>query len=120
MLQRQRGITLSSVMGWIIVIAMVASLGMKVLPSYLEYNSIMSQIEAIVKDMPNGSVQDIRRSFDKRSQINDIKAVTGNDLDVGKDGGALVIGFEYQVKVPLVGFASLLMEYKGEASSAAK
>ncbi len=111
----QKGITLTGVLLGGIVIALVALMGMKVLPTYLEYGKIKSVVKLMGSDgnLRNASVADVRTSFNRRAEIDGISSITGQDLDIGKEGGRLVIKFAYSKKVPLFSTVSLMIDYQG-------
>ena len=56
---------------------------------------------------------EVRTAFGKRAEINDIKSISGEDLEITKDGNGLVIEFAYTARVPLAGNASLVFEFAG-------
>ncbi len=111
----QRGITL---VGLILVIAMiggVAVLAMQVFPSFVEFNSIK---KAITYAKANGStVVEIRAAFDRQAEIGYITTINGKDLEIVKNGDDVVISFAYDKKIPIVGPASLLIEYAGTTAT---
>lgn len=118
-MRRQRGLTLISLIfvGGLIVAAVL--LGMKVAPSVIEYFTILKNVKALASsgELDNASVADVRRAFDKRAQIDDIRSITPHDLEVKKVNGQLVIGFYYEKRVPLFGPVSLLIDYEGSSGS---
>ena len=58
---------------------------------------------------------DVRKSFNRFAEI-DMLAFSGNDLDVSKDGGKIVVEFAYEKRIPLFWNVSLLIEYKGSTA----
>lgn len=116
-MQRERGISL---IGLIIVIAILAAIGllaMQVIPTYIEYRAIQGAIERAKKD-GGDSVKDIQDSFNKSAEVGYITAIQGRDLQIVREGGEFEISFAYEKKIPLVGPASLLMEYEGTTAKA--
>lgn len=108
---RQQGV---SITGLIIVLAVVgffAVLGLKIVPTVTEYSAIKN---AIVTAKGAGSTpNEIRNSFDKQASVAYIDSISGKDLDITKDGDETVVSFAYDKKIPIVGPASLLIEYSG-------
>ncbi len=117
-MNRQNGLSLVSLVVICVLIVMVALVGMKVVPEVIEYFSITKVAKATAADPANrnASVADLRRNFDKRSQIDDIKSITGTDLDITKDGGEIVISFAYSKKIALYGPVSLLIAFEGSTA----
>lgn len=108
---KQRGISL---VGFIFLLALVAALGviaMRTVPSVVEYFSIK---KAIVQAKQAGSSpMEIRRAFDKQAQVGYITTLSGKDLSIVQMDGGYEVGFAYEKVIPLVGPASLLLEYEG-------
>jgi len=98
---RQRGVSLGGLFVGLFVLVIVALLAMKLIPAYMEFGTAKNAIQAIARDKANASPTEIRRAFDARAAIDDIKAVKASDLEITKEGGDVVIGFSYRKEVPL-------------------
>jgi hypothetical protein len=112
----QRGVALSGLIFWGIVIALVAILGMKVAPTTIEYYKVLKDAKATVNKVgPDATVADVRKTFDNFANIDslDFKA---EQLDVSKDGGKIVASFDYDKKIPLFANVSLVINYKGSTA----
>ncbi|CAH1387799.1 DUF4845 domain-containing protein [Candidatus Nitrotoga sp. M5] len=110
---RQRGVSLSGLLIWSIILIIAAIGGMKVIPAYIENAEIKSILYTIVTDpeMQGAQSKNIRESFSKRAVMNNINVVTANDIEIVKDARGLSLSISYQVKIPLAGNASLLLEF---------
>lgn len=114
-MQRQRGISL---IGLIIVIAILGAIGLlgaKIMPTVIEYRAILGAIDRAKKD-GGDSVKAIQDSFDKSAEVGYISAIQGRDLLIERQDGALEVSFAYEKKIPLVGPASILLEYEGSTA----
>lgn len=106
---RQRGISLSGLVGALAVIGVVAVFAMKLVPAYAEFSAAK---EAIAKaKAAGGSVAEMKSIFSKNADINSISAVTSRDLVFSRDGGDTEISFAYEKRIPLAGNVSLLIDY---------
>ncbi|WP_150428825.1 DUF4845 domain-containing protein [Dechloromonas sp. CZR5] len=115
-MENQRGVALSGLLFWSVVLVLVAVLGMKVLPTYIEYAKILKDAKATVaKVAPDSTVADVRRTFDKFAEI-DMLDFPSSQLDVTKDGGRIVIEFGYEKRIHLFWNVSLLIDYKGSTA----
>ena len=113
-LQKQRGISLIGLIFTIAVLAAIGLLAMQIVPTYTEYRAISS---AIVKAKGAGSTpQEIQSSFSKSAEVGYISSITARDLVITREDGGLEVSFAYDKKIPLVGPASLLLEYAGTTS----
>jgi hypothetical protein len=113
----QRGVALSGLMFWGVILIMLAVLGMKVVPSALEYYKLNKDIKAVVAQAaPEATVADLRRSFQKFAEIDQID-FPASQLDIFKDrNGRLVIAFAYEKRIPLFANVSLVIDYKGSSA----
>ena len=112
---QQEGLSLIMLIIGLIILAFVALFAMKVLPSYLEFRSAKSAIDAIARERPNATVADIRRAFENRSAVDDINTVKPSDLEIGKEGNAVVISFSYRKEVQLFNNVGLYIDYAARA-----
>ncbi len=114
MKRKQTGVTLSGLLAAAVVLAMIALLGMKVAPEVIEYYQIVKAVKKIKNDpAAQESVAQVRRTFENQATIDNITAITPQDLDITKDGGQLVVSFAYERRVHLFGNVSLLLEFQG-------
>ncbi|WP_229632229.1 DUF4845 domain-containing protein [Pseudoduganella violaceinigra] len=119
-MQRERGISLVGLIFVIAILGFIGLLGAQVLPTFIEYRAIAGAIDRAKKD-GGDSVKTIQESFDKSAEVGYITAITSRDLMIERQDGQLEVSFAYEKKIPLVGPASLLMEYQGStAKSGAK
>jgi len=110
--RRQRGMSFLGLVVWGAVIGFLVYLTMKVMPTVNEYLAVRSTVQKLAtQDIT--SVLEIRTAFDKQRQVDDIRAVTGQDLDITKENGKVVIGFSYEKEIPMGGPVSLLIKYQG-------
>ena len=97
----QHGVSLGGLLVGLFVLAILALLGMRLIPAYIEYGTAQNAIQAIARERTGASPVEIRRAFDSRAAIDDISAVKSSDLDITKEGGEVVISFAYRKEVPL-------------------
>jgi hypothetical protein len=113
----QGGVSMSGLLIGCVIFAVLALVGMKVFPPYMEYLQIRKAVTAIVEsgEVRSGTVNDVRRAFDRRAQVDDITSISAQDLEVTKDGGEIVINFAYPKKVPLFSNVSLMFDFAGSS-----
>ena len=105
----QRGVSIMGLLVVLVVVIFVALLGMKIVPSFLEFRSIKTAIDAIAKQAQ--SPGDVRRLFENRAAVDDIQSVKPTDLEVTRDGNALVIAVAYRKEIKLFGPVGLVIDY---------
>jgi len=100
-----------------IVLALGAVGAMKVLPAYMDYATARKAIIAIAASEGRASnVSEIRKAFDRRATVDNITVVTASELDISKEGGEVVISFDYAQKIPLFANVSLLIDFSASSS----
>lgn len=115
-MKHQRGVALSGLIFWGVVITLVAVLGMKVAPTTVEYYKILKDIKATANKVgPDATVADVRNTFDNFANIDQLD-FKPEQLDVSKDQGKIVIAFDYDKRIPLFGNVSLVINYKGSTA----
>ena len=108
-----------SFLGFLVVAAVgiaIALLALKIFPTFIEYNAIT---RAVKKSAQEGgeTPAEIRRKFDQFGAIDDISSIKATDLDITKVNGKIVVAFKYEKRIPLVGPASLVLDYEGSSQS---
>jgi hypothetical protein len=107
---RQRGLSFIGLVFLVAIIVAVAAIGAQSVPVFLEYQAIT---KAANKAAAEGStVAEVKASFDRSASIDDIKSISGNDLNVTKVNDKIVVGFEYSREIHLAGPAYLVYRFK--------
>lgn len=117
--RQQQGMTISKLLMICVAVGVIALLGMKLTPEYIEFFKIKSNVEAVAQEAnanPNATVGDVRRAFERRAEIDHIKNFSSADLDVTKEGGKIVVSFEYERKVHLIKNISVLIDFSGSSA----
>src|SRR3954466_14890352 len=102
-MKRQKGVSLSGLLMASVFIIVIVLLGLKIVPVFLEYNAIQRSFRGIAEDpaLRVGSREQVRRAFVSRAMVDDIKAISADQVEITREGGDLLITAEYAVKVPL-------------------
>ena len=112
MKSRQQGL---SFLGILIVGGMLVFggiVGAQVIPTFIEFQAIT---KAATKAKDGNTVPEVRSIFDKAAQIDDIKSITGKELDVNKLDGKTVVSFAYNKEIHVGGPVYLLLKYAGKS-----
>ncbi len=116
MRKRQEGVSLGMLLVILFLLVIVGILGMRLVPAYIQYFKIKAAVVAIANDKSKtGSVIEIKKAFEARSEIDDIDAVRPDDLDITKEGGEVVISFGYRQELPLFANIGLIVDFKGSS-----
>ena len=112
----QRGITLVGLIMALAILGMLGIVGLKVVPTIFEYQAIKKAIQT--SRMSAATPRDVQTAFDKQANVGYIESISGKDLVIVKNGNEFDVSFAYDKKIPLVGPASLLLEYEGTTVTA--
>ncbi len=115
MKNRQNGLTLISLLFVSIIVIGAAVIGMRTIPSVIEYYTIMKHIKSVASSGA-ATVTEVRKAYDLKASIEATPSISGADLGVAKQGNQVVISFEYAKKIPIFGNVSLLIDYSGSSS----
>jgi hypothetical protein len=115
---RQLGI---SFVGLILIAAglmFLAILGLKMVPPYMHSAQIAQILKTIANDpaMRGATIKDIKESYSKRANINYITDITAEDIDIVQGDGSLSLSASYEVKIPIAGNVTLLLEFNPSSS----
>jgi hypothetical protein len=92
-------------------------IGFRTVPAVNEFLAIQRIIKLVAEEGDGGApVSELRRSFDRRGQIDDVVTVSGTDLDITKEAGKVVIEVQYSRKVPVVANVSLLFDFQASTA----
>lgn len=106
----QRGITFVGLLFIGGILAVTGVIAAQIVPTAIEWQSIH---KAAGKAREGGTVADVRAIFDRAAAIDDIKSISGKDLEVTKEGDKVVIRYAYEREIHLAGPAWLTLKYEG-------
>ena len=109
---KQNGMTFIGLVLVIAAVIFLAVIGMKVVPAYLEFVNVKNAIKKAANSADTSSKKEVASAFDKSASIDNITVIKGSDLVV--NGG--VISVEYQVVVPIVANASVLLDFSATSA----
>ncbi|MBS0424374.1 MAG: DUF4845 domain-containing protein [Proteobacteria bacterium] len=111
--QKQKGVSLSALLVWAVILILTAIFGLRIAPAYIEYSTIERNLTAIVKDInaQSADLNHVRVLFSKRAQIDNIKSISAQDIKINKESGHIVLSASYTVRIPLVSNLSLTIDF---------
>ena len=112
MKRQQRGISFIGLLFVCVFLVCVGILAAQVLPTLIEFQNIT---KAVNRAKEGSTVVEVRTLFDKSAQIDDIKSITGKDLEITKEGDKTVVAFAYTREIHMAGPAFLLLKYNGKS-----
>jgi cytochrome oxidase assembly protein ShyY1 len=111
----ERGITLIGLLLWAILIAFVALMLVRAMPTVNEFATIQRAVRKIAREGPT-TVPEIRAAFDRQREVEySIVSITGKDLQVTKENDEVVIRFAYDKELEILAPVYLLIKYEGSS-----
>ena len=109
----QRGL---SMLGFLFVAAVavaIVMIGFRTLPSYIEYFTVKKVMQKTLQDAPEPfSLNKFRSDFDLKASADYIDSVRGTDIDVVKEGNAMVATATWSNKLHMVGNVSIVLDFE--------
>lgn len=110
--RKQRGVSLSGLLIWSVVLILVSIVGMKLVPAYIENATIKRTLLTVANESNlKTSNEEIRQSFNKKASIDNIKSINGQDIVIDKRSEKIVLSTNYSVKTPLFANISLYIDF---------
>jgi Na+-transporting methylmalonyl-CoA/oxaloacetate decarboxylase gamma subunit len=111
MRSKQTGVSLSGLIIVFVILIFLALLGFKVGPAVAEFYTAKKLITSIAQERKGGSVAEIRKAWDTKTMIDEVKVITAADLEITKDGTDVLISFAYKKEVPLFANVGLYIDF---------
>ncbi len=114
MSSEQTGMTFIGLVLVIAAIVCIAVVGMKVVPAYIEFASVKKVISRIGNEPSFNEMgkKEIQTAFEKAADAGYVTVINSKDLVIEKGENGNVVRAEYQVVVPIVANASVLLDFK--------
>jgi Domain of unknown function (DUF4845) len=115
---KQQGMTFIGLVLVIAALICIAIVGMKVTPAYIEFFGVKKIIAKIAAEsnFNEMSKNDIVKMFDHGADIGYVKVIKGSDLVIAKGDSGNVVSATYQVTIPIVANASVLLDFNASTA----
>ena len=110
---KQAGMTFIGLVLVIAAVIFLSIIAIKVVPAYIEFFSVKNAIKYVAKDteFATMSKKEIASAFDKSASTGYITVIKGSDLIIEKNETGNVVTAKYQVTLPIVANASVLLDF---------
>lgn len=116
-MKKQKGVTLIGLVFFLALGTIVALIGMRVAPFYIDFFTMRSMLQNLATEKRKATDREIRRDFDMRASTNYLTGYSSGDLVIDRDNGYLTLTVSMNDKKSLVGGVSLLMELDAKGSA---
>ena len=116
MVRSERGITILGFLFVAAVVVIIALVGFRVTPAYIEYFAVQKALQQALEDSPTGNIAEIRRAFDRKTSAGYIESVRPADVQVSRQQNQITAAVSWQVVLPMIANASILLDFDATAS----
>ena len=118
-MSNQRGVTLSGLILVLFLLIMGALLGFKLFTPYSQYFTIQKVFKSLAAnpELKSGNRKDVLGAWSRYATVENISTISGDDIEVGREGNDVVISASYSVRVPLFANISLLIDFNPTSAS---
>lgn len=109
---KQRGISFIGLVFFGAILAMTGVVVAQIVPTAIEYMAVQKAVNLAAQGQ---SVVEVRSIFDKQASVDDIKSISGKEIEVTKEGDKVVVKFDYQREIHLAGPGYLTIKYTGRS-----
>ncbi|MDN5870880.1 MAG: DUF4845 domain-containing protein [Nitrococcus sp.] len=113
----QEGMTLISWLVVVIGIGVIALVAIRLVPVYIESYTVGSILQSMEGDpgLRSSTRQEVRETFEKRLNMNNIDQGVEDNLKINKVLGGLQLIVDYQARVHLLGNLDAVANFRKEA-----
>ena len=112
-----KGVTVLGMLFSALVVIFVVIIGMNLAPPYLSHYKVQESLKALAKD-PNVremSKPKIKDYLARKFQVNSVRNVSANDLEIEKKDGKTYLNLRYEVRVHMVGNVDAVLKFEDQA-----
>lgn len=113
---RQRGLSMLGFLFVAVVLVVVAMVGFRVVPSYIEFYSVQKALGDTLREGNEANQQAMRNSLTRRLQTSYVETVSGKDMVITKSGNQVTASLAWERRLHMVGNAYILLEFEATAT----
>ena len=112
-MKKQSGVTLSGLLMVCVVLIFVALLGFKLFQPYSEFFALQKIFKTLAQkpEIRNGGKREFITAWAGYAQIENVTAIGGDDIEIVREGGNIVISASYTKKILLFKNISLSIDF---------
>ena len=101
-------------LGYVIVLGVIgffAVMVMKLVPIYLEYQSVVSALKSVESQPATSSPASIRSAIEKNLNVNDVDVVKAKDFKIKRDKGTTYVQIAYNAETRFISNIYFLVKF---------
>lgn len=112
-----RGVSFLGILLWVVIVIFGALVLIQLVPPYIDYYQVKDSLDVLAKDpsTPQMSKPRIREMFSRRLQVNNIKNVDPNKLEIENKQGKTWLTIQYETRVHVLGNVDAVLKFQTQA-----
>jgi hypothetical protein len=121
MIRHQRGLTMTGLLFFALLLGFVAYTASRLLPAYLDYWAVKKALVDMSRDpsLSGAGLAAYRDAFDKRLYVSNITDVGRKDLEMEKRKDGVRLMASWTVRKPFIGPVNLCLDFKADSATVA-
>jgi hypothetical protein len=118
-MRKQRGVSLSGLLVVSVILIFVLLLGFKLFKPYTEFFALQKIFRTLATkpEVKTGTRREAMAAWAAYAQIEGISSISGDDVEITKEGNGVIVSAAYQAKVPLFKNFTLLIDFNPSSAS---
>jgi Domain of unknown function (DUF4845) len=120
--RRQQGMTLIGLMFFSALLIFFVYAAFRLVPAYIDYYSVKHTLNEMARDsdLVGKPERAYRETFERHLDMDQIKVVTRDDLDIEEHDNGARLSVDWSVKEPFLGPVHLCLDFHAESAPAAR
>lgn len=113
---RMKGATILGILFIVVVIVFGALILIRIVPPYIDYYQVKDSLDMLAKDpaTPQMSKGKIREMFSRRLQVNNIKGIDPNQLEIENKNKQSWLMLKYETRVHILGNVDVVLMFDNQ------
>jgi hypothetical protein len=108
--RRERGMTAIGLIILITFLGLFVYAGIRLLPIYLEYFSVVRAIESLKADAESGPAA-MRKELEKRFDIDNVSSLDWKEVQITKEGSSWAVRAAYDAETPFIANVGFIVHF---------
>jgi len=116
----QKGMSMSQMMGLLVLIGLAAIIVINMVPAYIDNSSVARNVESVKEHFAGTSVREItdseiNRRLTANFQVNMVDDAIAKSVKIKREKGKVMLIVNYEIRKPLMGNVDVVMKFTNEA-----
>ncbi len=116
--QSMQGITFLGILFVAFFVILSALVAMSLVPPYVQFYEVKDALDQLSSDpkVSHMTKAQVKNLFERKLQVNSINNIKGENLEVEKNDGKMILNLHYEVRVHVIANIDAILNFKREAT----